>query len=222
MKITQNFANIYLLKANDKYIMIDSGNPNKGEKIVSEIKNLGISPFDVDYLILTHAHPDHAGNASYFQKTFGTKILAGKGDLKIINENGRDSLLCPTGMLGKIIRGTIAKEKYDSFSPDYTIDKPFDLQELGIDGKIIPMSGHTPGSLVFKTGNSVFVGDIIRGKTLNKKKPTRHIFVCDFDKNLGNIKRIAGLEGIEYWFPGHGGPLKQKDIQKFIGKESSK
>lgn len=221
-KITQKFANIYIVESNNKRLLIDAGNPHKAEKIVEKLKRLGISPPDIDYLILTHAHPDHAGNAAYFQKTFGTKLIAGKGDLELIQNKGSDSLLCPTGITGKIVKSTIAKKRYLPFTPDILLDKPFDLQKLGITGEIIPMSGHTSGSLVIKISNAVFVGDIIRGKTFNKEKPTRHIFVCDFENNLKNIQTISNLKGIEYWYPGHGGPMKQKDVLTFIEKEKLK
>ncbi|MEL6918759.1 MAG: MBL fold metallo-hydrolase, partial [Bacteroidota bacterium] len=76
--------------------------------------------------------------------------------------------------------------------------------------------------LVVAIGDAVFVGDIVRGKILNKKKPTRHLFVCDPIQNLTNIERIAQLRDISYWYPGHGGPIAYKSMRQFINKEKLK
>lgn len=222
LKINQKSTNIYAIKTNGKYLLIDSGRPNSNEQLIKELKENNISPSAIDYLILTHAHPDHAGNAFFFQQNFGTKIIAGKGDNEIIMQNGKDTLLCPTGLIGKLVENTIAKEKYEAFDTDIQIEQPFDLKQIGLAGQIIPMPGHTPGSLMVKIENSVFVGDIIKGQMLNKDKPARHIFVCDYGQNLMNIEKIAALEDVAYWYPGHGGPLRQEDVKKFIDKENLK
>ena len=220
--IVQNNANIYLVKTPRHYLMIDSGNPDKAEKLLTDIQKIGINPSDIDYLILTHAHPDHAGNTRHFQEKYGTKVIAGLGEEDLIKNKGEDINLCPTGFLGRIIQKTVAQKRYKPFVPDLTIGDSFNLKELGIQGTIFPIPGHTKGSLVISIGNAVFVGDIIRGKALQNKKPARHIFVCDFDQDLMNIETVAKIKGIQTWFPGHGGPLNQNDVLRFIHKEKSK
>ena len=220
--IKQGFANIYVVQQDNKLLMIDSGNPNKGDVLASELLKIGINPRDIDYLILTHGHPDHAGNARYFQTKYGIKVISGNGEEGMIEKQGEDENLCPTSFMGRIVQKTIAQKRYERFIPDITIENRFDLKDFGYEGSIVPMSGHTIGSLVVTIGDAVFVGDIIRGKTLNKKKPTRHIFVCDFDQNLLNIETISQFKNAKYWYPGHGGRLKLEDIQQFITKEKSK
>ena len=220
--ISESFSNVYVIKFSNGALLVDSGNPNKAEKIVAQLKKIGISPSEIDYLILTHAHPDHAGNARYFQKKHGIKVIAGSGELEIINTQGEDHTLCPTGFLGKIVAKTIAQKRYPSFVPDLLIKVKFDLRQIGFEGSIIPVAGHTPGSLVVKIGEAVFVGDIIRGKSLNKTKPTRHIFICDFGQNLKNIERISKLKNVRKWYPGHSGPFTQRAVTRFINKEKSK
>lgn len=220
--IVQNNANIYLVKTLDSYLLIDSGNPDKAENLIAEIQKIGIRPSDIDYLILTHAHPDHAGNTRHLQEKYGTKVIAGSGEEDIIKKKGEDTNLCPTGFLGRIIQKTVAQKRYEHFAPDIVIGDSFNLKELGIQGTIFPLPGHTKGSLVISIGKAVFVGDIIRGKVLQNKKPTRHIFVCDFDQDLINIETVATIKGVQTWFPGHGGPLGQEDVLKFLNEEKSK
>jgi glyoxylase-like metal-dependent hydrolase (beta-lactamase superfamily II) len=54
---------MYLFKTEDAYILIDAGlNFTDWEKsFFSELEKLNISIEDVDYLIVTHEHPDHLG-----------------------------------------------------------------------------------------------------------------------------------------------------------------
>lgn len=221
-KTTQDFANIYLLDFGGQYLLIDSGSPGGERKLESWLGEIGVSPEDIDYLILTHGHPDHAGSAYYFQHKYDLKIIAGNGDNPIINQSGRDTTLCPTGIVGRLIQKTIAQKRYSTFRPDIVIDSTFELHELGLQVSVIPVPGHTPGSLIVKVDKTVFVGDIIKGQNFNPRKPARHIFICDLDRNLNNIEYISQLEQVEYWLPGHGGLLLQQDVLSFIQKEKLK
>lgn len=52
-------ADSILINNKDKYMLIDAGNNEDGEKLVNYFKSLGINKFD--YVIGTHAHEDHIG-----------------------------------------------------------------------------------------------------------------------------------------------------------------
>jgi glyoxylase-like metal-dependent hydrolase (beta-lactamase superfamily II) len=54
---------MYLFKAEDTYILIDGGLDfaDWEKAFFSELQKLNISITDVDYLIITHEHPDHLG-----------------------------------------------------------------------------------------------------------------------------------------------------------------
>lgn len=61
-------ANCTLIKENDRYILIDSGNALDRYKLVPYFKELGITKFD--YVIGTHAHEDHIGSMATIIKEF--------------------------------------------------------------------------------------------------------------------------------------------------------
>lgn len=61
-------ADSELIFYKDKLIVIDTGNLNDGEKIISYLKKMNITK--IDYLIGTHIHEDHIGSMQYFVKEF--------------------------------------------------------------------------------------------------------------------------------------------------------
>lgn len=58
----------YLLEVGDKKILIDAGSG-----IHSRLENLGIKTYNLDYIFLTHFHPDHA--TDLFSLVFKYKLL---------------------------------------------------------------------------------------------------------------------------------------------------
>ncbi|MEM7552437.1 MAG: MBL fold metallo-hydrolase [Bacteroidota bacterium] len=213
------FINVHYVETDSLNLLIDSGDVGDGEKIEKFFTKKGLDLSAVNYLIITHGHPDHAGNAKYFQEKYGLKIIAGADELSMINSGGNDSELCPRGFKGWYIKNTIGKKRYDPFIPDILVEDSLSLRFLGLDGKIINVPGHTDGSLIIFLNELAFTGDLLGGKVTKPEKPDYHIFMCDLEDNLNDIERIVSEPGITTWYPGHFGPLKTEDIQEFISKE---
>lgn len=64
-------ADSILIKSQDKYMLIDAGNNNDGEKLVKYFKSLGIEEFE--YVVGTHAHEDHIGGMDNVINSFKIK-----------------------------------------------------------------------------------------------------------------------------------------------------
>ena len=60
-----------LVNSNDKYLLIDAGNNEDGDKLVTYFKSLGIEKFDA--VVLTHAHEDHVGGMDNIINNFEIK-----------------------------------------------------------------------------------------------------------------------------------------------------
>ena len=61
-------ADSILIKSQDEYMLIDAGNNNDGDKLVSYFNYLGIKNFK--YVVGTHAHEDHIGGLDSVIKQF--------------------------------------------------------------------------------------------------------------------------------------------------------
>jgi len=211
-------ANVFVIEENDTRLMIDAGNPGDEGRYEALMREVGIDPATIDYAVLTHGHIDHAGTAAYFQKRYGIQIIGGADDQEMIDAGG-DVELCPTSMTARFVRMTLEGSRYQEFKLDRAIATnggPIDLAELGMSGRILPHSGHTPGSLVIQVGRHAFVGDLIRGGIVASETPTTHLFMCDLEENERRIGEILELRGIEQWHPGHFGSFSAEAVSEYL------
>ncbi|MCG8312592.1 MAG: MBL fold metallo-hydrolase [Pseudomonadales bacterium] len=208
------FANIFLIERNDKLIMIDSGYPGDERIIDKLIRKHGFEPEKIDYLILTHGHVDHSGGAHYFQEKYGITTIGHVGDLNTF-EKGKRGPACPTNVAAKIFKVQNKHIQLKPFTIDILVDSEFDLNHLGIDGKIIPWPGHTDGSVVIQFDNILFVGDLISGKPFKTSEPMLHYYMCDLEENAEQIRRLLDWPGISHWYTGHSGPLAIDKVRRF-------
>lgn len=214
-------ANVYVIEENDRRLMIDAGNPGDEERYEALMQEAGIDPATIDYAILTHGHIDHAGTAASFQKRYGITVIGGADDQPMIDAQGQVEL-CPTSLTARLLRMTIKGKRYPTFTLDRAIamDGPvIDLAELGMSGRILPHSGHTPGSVVVLIGQHAFVGDLIRGGVIASETPTTHFFMCDLEENRRRIAEVLALEGIEQWHPGHFGSFPVESVSAYLAHE---
>ncbi len=70
-------ANAWALKTSDGIVLIDALYDDAMAKdlIVPALVSMGMNPADVKYVIPLHGHFDHYGGASYFQRTYGSRVV---------------------------------------------------------------------------------------------------------------------------------------------------
>jgi metallo-beta-lactamase class B len=62
------------------HVLIDGGLPSSAPMIAANITRLGFRPRDVKYLLINHAHFDHAGGLAELKRLTGAQLLASAGD----------------------------------------------------------------------------------------------------------------------------------------------
>jgi len=185
-------ANVYLvLSEKRKGVMIDSGTGLGFENMLRNILELGINPFkDIEYVILTHCHIDHAGGASALYYGLGVKTVAHEPDSLFIREGNPDK--------------TLAKELGLEFKPSpITVNLRKEYETLEVDGmvfEIIHTPGHTQGSIsvYFEIhGNKVLaLGDTILSEEQTEdfhalKRSLSKLLRYDFEIVLGGHDYIS-------------------------------
>lgn len=54
------------LISGSKTIIVDTGSPHDGDKIIKRLAKYGANAAEVDYVVCTHGHSDHVGNLNLF------------------------------------------------------------------------------------------------------------------------------------------------------------
>lgn len=159
-------SNVFLLSNGKRNILIDTSVARLWIKLQKQLYILGIDT--IDYLILTHAHFDHAANAKRIKKKFNSLVIIqyqeenylSRGDN--ILPNGTTLLTIPIiNLLGKRF---FHRYKYEPCSPDILVDSKYDLKEFGFNAYLLHTPGHTRGSMSLIVDDEIaIVGDTMFG-----------------------------------------------------------
>jgi N-acyl homoserine lactone hydrolase len=141
--------------------------------LVSQLDALGVKPTDINYVAISHSHPDHIGNVGLFPQAM---LLVQKAEYEWPTPFGAGR-----------------------FKPEHPVTKLEGDHDVFGDGSvtILATPGHTPGhqSLLVKlpkTGALVLSGDAVHFQSNwdNRGVPSGN---TDKDKTLASMQRIADV-----------------------------
>ncbi len=212
-RIDTGIANVYLVNG-ERPILIDTSAPDRRDRVLQALQSLGVEPKSLALVVVTHGHADHAGNAGHFQSVYGVRVAGGRGDLDKFQAGRTDlSRAVSIGVMARLVR-PMSDNPYEPFTPDLIVEQPVDLAPFGVPGRILPLPGHTPGSLVVAVGGHLFVGDLVRGGVLFPESPTEHFFHEDRAKAAAQLRTVLA-EPYTQLLPGHFGPIAGEAAREF-------
>ncbi len=212
-----DYTNAHAVVGGDgKIVLIDSGLERNVPALEKGLVESGLDPTKVVTVVLTHGHADHAGGAKAFQQR-GATVIAGAADAPLLRD-GQNDMLCPTNADA---RGRLAgdqAERYQGLTADVEVTSTTSLLErTGLDAEVAVVPGHTPGSLVVRVGQSLFVGDLLRGSVFGSDAEV-HFYMCDVEANRRDVQALlARWPDVSTWFVGHFGPLTRAAVQAKFG-----
>jgi glyoxylase-like metal-dependent hydrolase (beta-lactamase superfamily II) len=215
---TRDSANVFVVVKGDRALMVDSGYEKNLEALDADVRAAGIKPETIRALVVTHGHSDHAGGAAGWHARYGTPIWAGRPDVPMLAKGQMDKL-CPTGFLGRTRVDTDQVAVFPPTAVDEPVDAPVDLEEkVGFPGKVIPVPGHTAGTVVVLVGKSAFIGDLFRGSLVGNSAEV-HLYMCDVAANRRDIQSFLKGPGAdaEHFFVGHFGPVRRAAVEARFG-----
>lgn len=214
-------VNAFLIIRDRKAILIDTGLPNAEVKISRALQKHGLGWSNIELIILTHAHIDHAGSAVTVQSLSSAPIIA--HDLENPYCQGKAPILRPTGLFGRLFQKTRAIEQPFSYFVPQKIMKTneFNLEEYGFPARILHTPGHTPGSVsVLLDEGRVLAGDlaasgVFLGGIMLRNRPKCPPFEEEASLVATSLEDLLA-KGARTFYLGHGGPLGTKQIEAHI------
>ena len=172
---TFDMTTMYIVEGTQRAMLIDTG--TKCEALDEVVRKITSKPLDV---IITHNHPDHAGNIRYFDEVYMHPL---------------DSI---------IKMGTEFSGKYKWLNDGDV----FDLGDRKIE--VVWTPGHTPGSIVLLDPaiNAVYSGDAFgSGQVWLQLRP--HLPMTTYYESCVRMEKIMQEQNITKVYCGHYPPLKK-------------
>ena len=177
----------FLLECDGKKALFDAGfyDKNNNNIILDRLKELKISPDEIDYIYITHCHWDHIDgligeknninfkNAKIYmsKEEYNANIKSGPPNKRDIFERVKN----------------ILEKQIITFSYDDTL--PLDIKPL-------KAFGHTPGHTCYRKDDLLIIGDLIHGEKIQYKYP-EICTVFDWDEKLSIESRKKILKYAE-------------------------
>lgn len=212
---------VYLIKA-QRWMMVDVGPAFTMSKIKRWFGSIPLDPEEVQLVVITHAHFDHAGAIAGVKELTGAQIAIHHTEQEML-KTGIASVPTPATAWGKIglglLKPLLKALQYPGVKPDLVIgDEGMPLESFGIQGRIIHTPGHTDGSLsVLLDNGDAFVGCMTHNAPPFRLSPNHPIFADDLDQLWSSWKLLLGL-GVKTIYPGHGRPFPVAEIENKIPK----
>lgn len=132
-----DLVNSYLLADDDGSLtLVDAGLKNAHRRVLAALEQLGKQPGDVQRILMTHAHSDHAGGLAGAREATGGRVLAHEVEAPFLR----------TGTVPPSQNGLVRllnRAPGGGFAP-------VDVEQTFADGDVLPHAGgvtvvHTPG-----------------------------------------------------------------------------
>ncbi len=211
------FVNVYLVRSDDGWILVDTGYGVPGilDELAAGFAYVGVTPADLRQILLTHVHPDHGGNAPRLSAMSGAPIALHPADSKLLAwillpgsaERMGERLLAAGAAPDKVAETVEACARL--FSHFHALP---DAQPL-TDGELIPTAlgpmevihtpGHSPGHVSFhlRERGLLLAGDtVLEGIFPNVGVADGHDCFGEFLDTLDRLQRLPELRIL----PSHG------------------
>ena len=181
-KTGQGITNAYLVTGITGSVLIDTGwkSDEQSERIISYINKINCA--SLKYIIITHRHPPHWGNAEFVKRHNGAAIISTEIEAPYINDY------------------------FENYKVDIEIDDNLDIDLGNFQISVMKTPGHTSGSLaVFEKENKyLFPGDTVMGKGTSVINPEDGK-IADYLETIENFIKIEP----KVIFPGQGDPVTE-------------
>lgn len=195
-------AAVFLIFINDRAAVVDIGCGKSVGRILENISLCGVSPSQIDYLLLTHCHFDHTGGAKHFRELTGCQIVAHELDAVYLEKG--DNRVTAASWYGATI---------SPFSIDRKLTESSEIIELGGRSiEVVHIPGHSPGSVVYlieSDHQKVLFGQDVHG-------PLDASLLSDKNAYVKSLQKMISLEA-DILCEGHFGIYKEKEnVKRFI------
>jgi glyoxylase-like metal-dependent hydrolase (beta-lactamase superfamily II) len=211
-RLGDGLVNSYLVEDGGAITIVDAGMAGQYRDLERELEAMGRTKADVRAIVLTHGDTDHVGYANRLHTETGIPVYVNAADAarargEIKKPQTGWGPMKPGPMLGFLVYGLRKGGMGMKPIPDVTVLDGEATLDLPGSPHVIPLPGHTPGSVAVHVPSvgALFLGDgmttrsVLTGETGPRLAP----FTLDPAAALASLDRFDGIEAA-WVLPGHG------------------
>ncbi len=81
-----DWVSCYVIKTSEGLVLVDALYGAHTEHALAGLRTLGLDPASIRYVLVTHAHWDHAGGATMLQDRYGARVAMTEADWRLASE----------------------------------------------------------------------------------------------------------------------------------------
>lgn len=213
-RIGSDLVNSYLVEGESGILVVDTGMPGNWADLQAELATMGRTITDIRGVVLTHGDVDHIGFAERLRRDHGVPIHVHEADApRARGEEKKPNVPWGPRKLGPLLAFLWYGLRRGGMRPEPVAEvvtlRGGETLDLPGSPRVIPMPGHSPGSVAFHVPavDAVFVGDamttghVLTGATGPQPAPFTQEPALAAD-SLAAIESLA----VRWVLPGHGAP----------------
>ena len=212
-------ANAWLVTSDEGLVLVDTGLPGNGRRVVAFLESLGLAPGDLGVIALTHYDPDHAGSAAELKALTGARVAIHRhdaaalaGGLTPAGAKGpwrRRTALARLARLGHelgmalLVRLPWARATWRRCAADLLLQDGDRLPGL----TVVHAPGHTAGSVALRADDgALLTGDAVFGDAQGRAHYPPRALALDPAQARATAHGLVA-SGFTVLCPGHGAPV---------------
>ncbi|NDJ59814.1 MAG: MBL fold metallo-hydrolase [Chloroflexi bacterium] len=205
--INLGISNCYLLNTGGGFVLVDTGAASRRAQLEAALAAAGCQPGNLALILLTHGDFDHSANAEYLRDRYGAPVALHADDVGMIMSQDMRWGRKPTPdrflLFFRIISILAPVAAPKPFQVDHSFRDEFDLAPFGLTAEIIPLPGHSKGSVgVLTEERDLICGDLL----MSVFRPQLHFLIDDMAAARASIESLKGRD-VRTVYPGHGRPF---------------
>jgi glyoxylase-like metal-dependent hydrolase (beta-lactamase superfamily II) len=207
----------FLVSQGDRRLLVDTGTPRDRRRLAARLESLGVDR--VDWLVLTHTHYDHSGNARFVRERFGARVVVHREEAEYLSRGLTDGEgVVPRGTNPPLrfvtdrLEGAITRAlSFEPCAADLVVDGSHDFAGEGLRLRLVHTPGHSIGSISVIAGDSVaIVGDAAFGVYPGSAFPP---FAWNPERLVDSWAILLGT-GCDLFIPAHGRPVARALVER--------
>ena len=197
------WAYVYVVLKDDYRVLIDcgSGTDTSHEYFLGGLKQAGLQPSDLTYILLTHAHIDHYGGLSKLMHIMSAKLGCHELDVQTVTHHEAKLALISRRLASFLAETGLAEETRDQLLSIYRftkaiyrsvpVDFTYEAMNMSVGPfELIHLPGHCPGHVAIRLDDVIFCGDMVVEGVTPHLSPESINPYCGLDHYLESLSHF--------------------------------